>query len=206
VTGDRHIASRFPIACVVVGACALLASPQTILADEVQESSTPLALGFNIDLLPTALSAANGKVGYAPQVWIGVGHARLRFVGAHLEPPKAFAFAPNGFHTPTTTVFASIIDYTFGSHFDGWWIGSGFEIWQSSIQHDAVAETARWSSTVFTVGGGHIWRVAGNFFLDAWAGAHAVQNPQTISLGPFQYDPFPLQAEASMKAGWFLPI
>jgi hypothetical protein len=28
----------------------------------------------------------------------------------------------------------------------------------------------------------------------------------SISLGPFQYDPFPLQAEASMKAGWFLPI
>jgi hypothetical protein len=34
----------------------------------------------------------------------------------------------------------------------------------------------------------------------------AVLNPQTISLGAFQYDPFPLQAEVSMKVGWFLPI
>jgi hypothetical protein len=191
---------------VVIGVCALLVCPRTILADESHDPPTPHALGFNIDLLPTALSAANGKLGYAPQVWLGVGHARIRFVGAHLEPPKAFAFAPNGFRNPTVTVFASIIDYTFGSRFDGWWLGSGFEVWQSSIEHDAVVGTARWNSTVFTVGGGYIWRVRGDFFLDAWAGAHVVLNPQAVTLGAFQYDPFPLQAEASMKVGWFLPI
>jgi hypothetical protein len=158
---------NFHRACVVIGACALLVCPQSILADELHESPMPLALGFNIDLLPTALSAANGKLGYAPQVWFGIGHARVRFVGAHLEPPKALAFAPNGFRHPTITVFASIIDYTFGPHFDGWWIGSGFEVWQSSIEHDAAPGTARWNSTVFTVGGGHIWQVGENFYLDA---------------------------------------
>jgi hypothetical protein len=197
---------NFQSTCMVIGGCALLLCPQTLFADELRESPTPLALGFNIDLLPTALSAANGKLGYAPQVWFGIGHARVRFVGAHLEPPKALAFAPNGFRHPTITVFASIIDYTFGPHFDGWWIGSGFEAWQNSIEHDAAPGTARWNSTVFTVGGGHIWRVGGNFYLDAWAGAHVVLNPQTVSLGAFQYDPFPLQAEASVKFGWFLPI
>jgi hypothetical protein len=60
-----------------------------------------MAIGFNIDLLPTALSAVNGKLGYAPQVWLGIGHARVRFVGAHLEPPDAFAFAPQGFRNPS---------------------------------------------------------------------------------------------------------
>jgi hypothetical protein len=197
---------RFRNACVAIGVGALLACPQAAFADESRESPTPLALGFNIDLLPTAISAANSKLGYAPQVWLGIGHARIRFVGAHLEPPKAVAFAPNGFHNPTVTVFASIIDYTFGSHFDGWWVGSGFEVWQSSIEHDAAPGTARWNSTVFTLGGGHIWRSRQNFFLDAWAGAHAILNPQTVSLGDFQYDPFPLQAEASVKLGRFLPI
>ena len=39
-----------------------------------------MALGFNVDLLPTALSAANGKAGYAPQVWLGIDHVRLRVV------------------------------------------------------------------------------------------------------------------------------
>jgi hypothetical protein len=46
-----------------------------------------MALGFNLDLLPTVLSALNGELGYAPQVWLGVGRARIRFVGSHLEPP-----------------------------------------------------------------------------------------------------------------------
>ena len=165
-----------------------------------------MALGFNIDLLPTVLSAANGRAGYAPQVWLGIGPARVRFVGAHLEPPDAFAFAPAGFRKPTTTVVACIIDYTFGPRFDGAWIGSGVEVWQSSIEHANVAGTARWNSAVFTVGGGYIWRFAGDFFLDPWAGVHLVLNPQTITLGGFNYDPFPLQGEVSLKVGWFLPL
>jgi hypothetical protein len=45
---------------------------------------------------------------------------RIRFVGAHLESPDAFAFAPKGFRNPTTTAFAS-----------------------SSIAHSAPVSTAR---------------------------------------------------------------
>ncbi|MDB4990750.1 MAG: hypothetical protein JWN04_5928 [Myxococcaceae bacterium] len=165
-----------------------------------------MAIGFNLDLLPTVISAANKKLGYAPQVWLGVGHARIRFVGAHLQFPDALAFAPHGFHHATTTVFASIIDYTFGSHFDGAWVGSGMEVWQRSIQHSDVAGRARWNSTVFTAGGGYIWRFLGNFYVDPWAGVHATLNPQTVTLGAYHYKSFPLQAEASVKIGWFIPI
>ena len=68
----------FQSACMVIGACAMLLCPQTLFADELRETPTPLALGFNIDLLPTALSAANGKLGYAPQVWFGESGRRLR--------------------------------------------------------------------------------------------------------------------------------
>ena len=165
-----------------------------------------MAVGFNLDLLPTALSGVNGRLGYAPQVWLGIGHARLRFVGAHLEPPDALAFAPKGFRHPTTTAFASIIDYTFGSELDGAWVGSGVETWQCSIEHDGVPGSVHWNSTVFTVGAGYIWRFAGDFFLDPWAGAHVVLNPQTVSVGTFDYKLFPLQAEVSLKVGWFLRI
>ena len=200
----RRAQTKLGAVWVALAACAGLALPRAAFADEPRER--PMAVGFNIDLLPTALSAANGKLGYAPQVWLGIGHARLRIVGAHLEPPDAFAFAPQGFHDPTTTAFATIIDYTFGPRFDGVWLGSGFEIWQSSIKHDGVPGQARWISTVFTVGGGYIWRFSGDFFLDPWAGVHAVLNPQTVSLGTYDYKPFPLQGEASLKVGWFLPI
>ena len=194
------------IAAVTLGVCAAFAPVRTVCASERVESVRPMALGFNVDLLPTVLSAANGKLGYAPQVWLGIGHARLRFVGSHLEPPDAFAFAPHGFNNPTITAFASIIDYTFGPRWDGWWLGSGFEIWQNSIQHRDAPGTARWSSTVFTVGGGYIWRFAGDWFIDPWLGGHVVLNPETISLGSFEYKPSVLQGEVSLKVGWFLPI
>ncbi len=203
--GKRRSGAAGPAVVAFAAVWALVvASP--VRADEPDELKRPMAVGFNLDLLPTVASAANGKLGYAPQVWLGVGHARIRFVGAHLEPPNAFAFAPGGFRNPTTTAFATIIDYTFGPRFDGWWVGSGFEVWQNTLEHEGVAGMARWNSTVFTVGGGHIWRIAGDFFIDAWAGAHVVLNPQTVSLASFDYKPFPLQGEVSLKVGWFFPI
>ena len=204
----NQVAPRSALQILRVAAlvCAATATAPTSRADEGAVRSPRLALGFNVDLLPTVLSAAGGRLGYAPQVWFGIEHVRLRLVGAHLEPPDAFAFAPSGFHHPTTTALATIIDYTFGPRFDGPWIGSGFELWQNTIEHDGAQGTARWESTVFTVGGGYIWRVAGDFFLDPWAGAHVVLNPQTIQLGAFAYKPFPLQGEVSLKIGWFTPI
>jgi hypothetical protein len=182
--------------------------PAAVNADEMPAPAParPMALGFNLDLAPTVISAANGELGYAPQVWLGIGHVRIRLVGAHLEPPDALAFAPDAFRHPTITALAAIFDYTFGSRFDGPWIGSGFELWNQSIEHDGVVGTARWSSTVFTLGGGYIWRFAGDFFLDPWAAAHAVLDPQTVSVGEFDYDPTPIQAEVSLKVGWFTPI
>lgn len=200
----RFVAPR--MAWIAICACAALGFPGTARAVEALEHSAPMALGLNLDVLPSALSAANGKIGYAPQVWLGIRHVRLRFVTAHLEPPDAFAFAPTGFHRPTTTVFATIVDYVFGAHFTGPWIGSGFELWHNGIDHDAVPGNARWNSTLFTVGGGYIWRFAGNLFLDPWAAGHMVLDPQTVSLGPFSYKPFPLQGEVSVKIGWFLSM
>jgi len=40
--------------------------------------------------------------------------------------------------------------------------------------------------------------------LDPWGEANAVLNPQTVSLGVFDYKPFPLQGEVSLKIGWFV--
>jgi hypothetical protein len=191
---------------ITLAVLAALVWPTSSLAQAPGERARPMALGVQLDLLPTALSAANGKAGYAPQVWLGIGHARIRLVSAHLEPPDAFAFAPKGFRHPTVTVLAAILDYTFGARFDGAWICSGVEVWQRSIQHRDVEGTARWSSTVFTAGGGYIWRFAGDFYLDPWAGVHFILDPHAVSLAGHRYRPGPVQAEASLKVGWFFSI
>lgn len=190
---------------MLAGGCALatLGTPGAASAEAPAER-TLMAVGFNLDLLPTVLSAANAKLGYAPQVWFGIDHTRLRLVAAHLEPPDAIAFAPEGFRDPTVNVLAAIVDYTFGPRFDSWWIGTGFEVWRRTIEHDGVVGEAKWTSSVVTLGGGYIWRVAGDFYLDAWAGAHGVLDPRVVTLGQYDYEPFPLQAEVSLKIGWFL--
>jgi len=166
-----------------------------------------MAIGVQLDLFPTVISAINGSLGYAPQVWLGIGHARLRLIGAHLEPPDALAFADDGFENPTTTSFAVTIDYTFGAHFDGFWLGGGFELWQRTIEHrDVPGTTTGWTSTVATFGGGYIWRFAGNFFLDPWAALHATLNPESVFVGSYEYDPAPIVASASVKVGWFADL
>jgi len=164
-----------------------------------------MALGVQLDLFPTVVSAVNRAFGLAPQVWLGIGRVRVRIVGAYLQPPDALAFQ-DGFVNPTTAAFALVLDYTFGEHFDGFWIGPGFEVWQRSIQHEGVAGTARWSSLVATIGGGYIFRFRHNFFLDLWAGVHWVVNEHSVDVGGYVYDPFPLLAEASVKVGWFVDL
>jgi hypothetical protein len=99
----------------------------------------PMAVGVQLDLFPTVVSAVNGRLGHAPQVWLGIDHVRLRLIGAHLEPPAALAFADEGFKNPTTTVFAVVFDYTFGERFDGPWISTGFESWVRTLEHEGVA-------------------------------------------------------------------
>lgn len=207
--------SRTPLA-VRVSFVALAAASELMFASAVSATASSedacapsnprIALGFNLDLLPTVASAVNGKLGYAPQIWVSLERVRIRLVGAHLEPPDAFAAAPSGFHSPTLTAFAAVIDYTFGERLDGFWIGSGFEQWQSSIEHDGVAAPVYWQSTVFTLGGGYIWRVAGDFYIDPWIGAHGILNPRSVSVDAYEFRPLPVQAEASLKIGWFFEL
>jgi len=57
-----------------------------------------------------------------------------------------------------------------------------------------------------TTGGGYIWRFYGNFYVDPWAGVHWTMNPQQVGLRPYQYDPPPVVANASVKGGVFADL
>ncbi|HEY6880393.1 MAG TPA: hypothetical protein VI299_20355, partial [Polyangiales bacterium] len=80
--------------CVQLLVGALVLFPVHAHAEPLPASGRPMALGIQLDLLPTVLSAVDGKAGYAPQVWLGVGHVRIRLISAHLQLPDAIAAAP----------------------------------------------------------------------------------------------------------------
>jgi hypothetical protein len=180
-----------------------LLSPGPARAHE--DGKRSVAIGLQLDLFPTVISAANGRFGGAPQIWVGVDHVRLRLVGAHLEPPDAFAFK-DGFVKPTTTAFAALVDYTFGEHFDEWWIGGGFEQWTLTIGHERVSGERQWVRTVATLGGGYIFRLPHNVIIDPWIGLHMLLNPSPVRVDTYEYNAPIVVPSASIKVGWFADL
>ena len=163
-----------------------------------------LALGFNVDFLPVVMSAASKEFGMAGQVWVGIDHLRLRMVGARTFMPKFML--SEGFEKQDTTVLAFLVDYCFGDHFDSWWIGTGFELWFNEISHEGTRDTAAWTSGVWTLGGGYIWRFWRNVFLDPWIAMHVPLNNKEVTIGEWSYTPWPVSAEISLKIGVFFDL
>ncbi len=165
-----------------------------------------MALGVQFDVVPTVLSATEGRFGIGGQVWLGIDHVRLRYIGAHLDVPKAI-HGQDGFTAVETTVWAAVIDYTFGDHYDEWWVSTGFELWLNEVGlEDAVATRAEWQSVIWTVGGGYIWRFYDNFYLDPWIAVHVPLNNLEIAVGNRTFDVIPIQPEVSIKIGYFIDL
>ena len=179
----------------------VLATSSACFADEQRRT----ALGFTFDFLPTALSASTGNIGYSYQTWIGVDHLRGRLVGAQIYMPDALA-STSHFNHSSMTVAAGIIDYVFGDHFDGAWIGSGVELWQNRIRIKDDGKSQYWLNQVLTLGGGYIFRVAGNLYVEPWGAVHCIMNNRTISSASGSYTPQRFSAEVSLKAGYFFDM
>jgi|GEM_PF-862393 len=183
---------------------------QTTQAPEADESAAGdrprLALGFTLDLLPTVLSAVAGEFGMSGQTWVGIEHVRLRLVGGQMYMPQ-FLIGGDGFRDQKNTVGAFIVDYVFGRHFDGWWVGTGFELWMNEIGNKyAPGQKARWNNMVWTAGGGYIWRAVDNFYIEPWAALHVPMNNQNIDMAGHKFKPMPVSGEVSLKIGYFFDL
>ena len=162
-------------------------------------------LGYNLDLFPTVISASAGHFGIAAQAWAGIDHVKVRIVGARMAFPDS-TIGNSAFSGYELSVAAVIMDYVFGEGFSGFWIGTGIEQWQNSITHDQSGAETRWSNVVMTFGGGYIWKVFGNLFVEPWAGIHYITNPHTVETGADRFEQKEFQASASVKIGYFFDI
>jgi len=174
---------------------------QDSLADSKKNN---VYLGYSVDLFPVAISAADGKFGYAFQTWLGIDHVKVRLVGARTHVPEFFL--SDGFKNHNLTVGALIVDYVFGEDMSGFWIGSGMELWVNEIGHKDTAEKTRWTNGILTLGGGYIWKIAGNLYVNPWVGGHFMMNNHSLSLAGKSYTPARFSASVSVKIGYFFDI
>jgi hypothetical protein len=160
----------------------------------------PVALGVEVDLLPTVASAIDGELGGSLQVWAGRGRNRLRLVGAALHYPDGLTDAP--FADRQSTVAALLYDRFFQDGFRGPWVAVGLEYWWSSIGLEAGGARGTWSTPVATAGAGWVFPVWRGLYLNPWGAVHLPFDTGAVQVGGATYQPRAVEAEVSLKVGW----
>lgn len=176
-----------------------------IVSAEEPAAPRAKALGFTVDFLPMVMSLTEGEAGGAFQTWFGYEHFRARLVGAHLHYNDALV-GDDDFKNHSMTVGALIADYVFGNHFSGAWIGAGYEFWSNAIENKVSGRVFHWNNHVLTLGGGYIFAIKGNFYLEPWGAAHMILNNKKIDANGAVFSPQRFSAEVSLKAGYFFDL
>jgi hypothetical protein len=172
-----------------ISACLFSASN---LFAQTQQQTT---VGFELDALPYITG------GYYGSAWVGHNKLRYRAVVAKINTPD-FA-VPDGFTNNELQAYATIVDYFFKPDFEKWWVGSGIEYWKGKIQSDLQVSTESYDQTVFTLGGGYVWKFYKNFYLNPWAAVHLrIAGDKKVLVDGEEFKPAFFTPEASLKIGW----
>ncbi|WP_430966738.1 hypothetical protein [Spongiimicrobium sp. 2-473A-2-J] len=153
------------------------------------------AIGFELDAVPYIFQ------GYYGSLWVGHNHFRYRAVITKIDTPDFIL--EDGFTNNEMKVYAAIVDYFFKPDFKGWWIGPGLEYWDASIQTDAKLETTEYNNTIFTLGGGYVWKFHKNFYLNPWVAGHLrIAGDKEVSVDQSTFETPLFIPEISVKLGW----
>ena len=125
--------------------------------------------GVNVDLLPTVMSATEGRFGGAGQVWVAVGKNRFRAVAASMRLPDSFSEEP--WSDNDLNAFALIYDRFLREPVRGPWVGTGVEFWNQSITYHERTKFFL-NNWIATLGAGWVFRIGDHFLLDPWVGLH----------------------------------
>lgn len=163
---------------------------------------TKQTVGMAIDLLPPIVSASTGNLGYSAQVWYGYKKLRVRGVIAGFQMPDKL-MGNDDFRDLKITATALIFDCFKNSNFEKWWMGAGFEMWNNTISSKIDNKHHTFIDYVATAGGGYIFKIYKNFYVEPWAALHYVLNNEKVSVGSSEYKTKTFQGEVSLKIGWY---
>lgn len=168
-----------------------------LLIPEIGTAQTPrVSFCTELDVLPY-LSG-----GYYLSAGVGFQNMRLRGIVTHVFPPE-FA-TPAGFENYELQVWAGIVDYFLGAKAqkrEGFWIGTGLEFWKSKLTNASDSETGTFRNTIFTVGGGYVWRFYKKLYLNPWLAGHLPLGKATQQIGNRSFESRRFTPEASLKIG-----
>jgi len=172
----------------------LILSIINLQAQESADNKTT-TIGFELDAFPYISG------GYYGSMWIGHNKMRYRGVIANVNTPDFIL--PDGFTNNEVQAYAAIADYFFQPGFKAWWIGAGLEYWKCTIQTDQQLSTGNYNQTIFTIGGGYVWKFYKNFYINPWVAAHARIGGETkVQVDGKEFNPANFIPEASLKIGW----
>ncbi|MCK9281914.1 MAG: hypothetical protein M0P71_14910 [Melioribacteraceae bacterium] len=170
----------------------------TLWAQQINSDSliTKQTFGTELDLLPYISG------GYYASAWYGIDQFRFRTILTKTTVPQ-FAVA-EGYKDNKLNVYALITDYFFKKNFEGFWIGTGLEYWDSQITYEAENQTSSYNNTVFTLGGGYVWKFYKNIYLNPWVAFHyIIAGDNEVKVGSRTFKPNEFTPEASIKIGWY---
>lgn len=171
------------------------------LQSKTDRMETKQTVGIAIDLLPPIMSAASGNLGYSAQLWYGYEKIRVRGVVAGFQLPDKL-MGNDDFKDLKVTATALIFDCFKNYNFRGWWLGAGVEMWDNTITSKTDQKAYDFTDYVATVGGGYIFSVYKNFYVEPWGAVHYVLNDEKITVGSTKYSTKTFQGELSVKIGW----
>ncbi len=179
---------------ILLAICLMLFSGFTF-GQADNQSTKNTSIGFELDALPYITG------GYYGSVWVGHKHLRYRAIIAKTDIPDFFI--EDGFTNNEIKAYAVVVDYFFNPNLKGWWIGSGLEYWDAKIQTDARISTANYNNTIFTLGGGYIWKFYKNFYLNPWVAGHfIIAGDKDVVVDDSTFETKLFIPEISLKLGW----
>jgi hypothetical protein len=156
---------------------------------------TSFSGGVEADVLPYVTG------GYYMSVWGGYRHVRYRVILTDVNTPQFML--PAGFTNNQIEVYALITDWFFQRGFRGFWIGTGVEWWKGQIDTRDKSARGHYDTYMYTIGGGYVWNIYRNFYINPWAGGHLqIGGDGKVHVGTEVFSPPLLTPEMSLKLGW----
>lgn len=151
-------------------------------------------IGAELDALPYATG------GYFGALWVGKSKWRLRVLTADVNKPDFTT--RNGFKNHRIHAYAVVADRFLKQGWKGWWLGGGLVYWKSTIQSDALVQTASFKNYLLNGSAGYNITIYRHIYITPWAGLSLrIAGDEHVKVDQQLYTlPF-LNPEVSLKIG-----